>query len=254
MWPNLCTSTDPLACTSPHAGYSSCTCVEEADFFEGQGTGSQVNCSGTGTCGKLKGGLQDFPSPSAPSVSHSQRRESRKRRHECQQNKNPDPRHWRFNDQVLADLIINSIRTDASDLTMRECSQNPLRTFFTCASISKGCPHKMIAALFSITDLSIKNLPLFLLDMNVLCASCRQELPFNVKVAVSHQTIRRVLSRLVNLVQHASHNASWPTSSMALEWKPNQITGCTVFSIFDPPLENSSRPREKEEPRVITKR
>ena len=115
---------------------------------------------------------------------------------------------------------------------MRECSQNPLRTFFTYTSISKGCPHKMISAHFSITDLSINNLPFFLLNVNVPCASCRQELPFSVKVAVSHQTNRRVRSRLANLVRHASHNASWPTSSMALEWKPNQITDCTVFFIF----------------------
>ena len=35
-----------------------------------------------------------------------------------------------------------------------------------------------------------------------------------------------------NLVQHASHNASWPTSSKARDWKQNSITSCTAFSIF----------------------
>ena len=108
--------------------------------------------------------------------------------------------------QFLADLIISSIRTDASDTPMRECNQNALRTFFTYTSVSKGCPHKMVAALFSINDLSINNLPLLLLNVNVLCASYRQEFPFNVKVASSHQTIRRVRSRLAKLVQHAKRS------------------------------------------------
>ena len=57
-------------------------------------------------------------------------------------------RQWRVNHQFLADLIISSIRTDPTDITMREGKQNPVRTSFLYTSISKGCPHKMIAALF----------------------------------------------------------------------------------------------------------
>ena len=45
-----------------------------------------------------------------------------RRRHECPQNRNPD-------------LIISSTRTDASDITMRECGQDPLRTFFAYTSV-----------------------------------------------------------------------------------------------------------------------
>ena len=48
---------------------------------------------------------------------------------------------------------------------------------------------------------SRETLPLFL--PHVLSASYRRELPFNVRVAVSHRTIRRVRSRLANLVQQS---------------------------------------------------
>ena len=105
--------------------------------------------------GRLRAGLQDFSSPSAlrraekkkttkVSVSVSSIAVKRVVRDvmNVSRTKIQTHRHWRSNHKFLADLIISSLRTDASDFTMRECSQNPLRTFFTYTSISKGCPQK----------------------------------------------------------------------------------------------------------------
>ena len=60
-------------------------------------------------------------------------------------------------------------------------------------------PHvKCGFALFSFNDNSINGLSLFILNVNVQCADHRRELPFNVPIAVSHRTIRRVRSTLRN--------------------------------------------------------
>ena len=70
--------------------------------------------------------------------------------------------------------------------------------------------------------------------MSVLCHSrsaCRLRAFFQWTVAVSHRTIWRVRPRQANLVNKASHNASWSTSLTALEWKHSPITGCTVFPV-----------------------
>ena len=60
-------------------------------------------------------------------------------------------------------------------------------------------------------------------------------------VAISHRTTRHVRFRLANLVQHASHNASWPVSSVARDWKLNSITSCRAFSISFSSVMTSSK-------------
>ena len=80
-------------------------------------------------------------------------------------------------------------------------------------------------------DISRNNVPLFLLNVNVKLPIDERFLQW-MPVAFSHRINRRVRSRLADLVQHAGHNTSWPTSSVALERKRNPITSSTVFSIF----------------------
>ena len=103
---------------------------------------------------------------------------------------------------------------------MRECSRNALRTFLTKNFDLQGMSAQIDRR--SLLHHSFNNLSLFLLNMDVLCVSYRQQLPFNVRVAVSHQTIRRVHSKLANLVQDASHNAPCQRPRWHLNGRPTK--------------------------------
>ena len=73
----------------------------------------------------------------------------------------------------LAELVMNSNRTDASDSGMRGCSGNLLRTFL-CTPRSPGMSAQNDRR--SPFHHSINNIPLFLLNVDVLCVCNRQEL------------------------------------------------------------------------------
>ena len=105
--------------------------------------------------------------------------------------------------------------------------------FAPCAhlDLQRNPCEKIVFRCLSVKDTKINNLPHFFLDANVLCAvndesflQCNRRNQTPKKSARAFQT--------GGPRSNASHNISWLTSSIALEWRPNPITGCTVFIIF----------------------
>ena len=143
----------------------------------------------------------------------------------------------------LADLVVRSVRTDASDLRMPESTRNPPSPFlahsFDPKQMSTQSKCEFSVALFSNTDISMNIVPLSS-NMNVLCASI-------VPMCPSHSVIEQFYASgwRTSFIK-ANHSTSWWTLSRADVWKLNTTTGGTVFQSFCGPsitTSTSLRPR-----------
>ena len=153
------------------------------------------------------------------------KKQRRKRRQEGQQTETQIHRHRWFNHQFQAESIVSSIRIDASEPAMRGSSRKRLCTFLSHTSNSKDSPRKIIAHSVSLSFplMTIRKISSHSSSLMLAC-SVLSTTRASFQCACRNQSRKKSarVPRLANLVQHASHNASWPTFLMALEWKTNQ--------------------------------
>ena len=101
------------------------------------------------------------------SVSTVSKGKKKRDKGKCQyQNRDSDPPWLAVQITIRGGLDRELKKNDATDLAMRGCSRNSLRTVFCTPRSCKMIAHS-VSLTFSINDYSIYNLPLFLLNVNV---------------------------------------------------------------------------------------